>query len=275
MAARWNHLIVIAPEAGGAGALFDRGGVERVPNSGARGYSYLAVCGRCGGAGGSEAWRFTGWTCYECGGAGSCGDKLAKLYSADELAKLNAVRDARRAKVEAGRAAKAAEERAAAVAAVAGNWAAFKAEWPACADWLGANAPASEFAASLMRGVEKYGSLSAAQLAAVLSNVESAKAAAGSKYVGEVGKRAVFKAKVEKILDWSFGSYPRIYRYCYLLRDAAGNAIKYVGSSDLGAVGDMVEFKASVAEHADYRGEAQTLVKRPALVRAESEAACA
>jgi hypothetical protein len=27
-------------------------------------------CSRCGGAGGSEAWRHTGWTCYQCGGRG-------------------------------------------------------------------------------------------------------------------------------------------------------------------------------------------------------------
>ena len=25
-------------------------------------------CYRCGGRGGSEAWRYTGWTCYRCGG---------------------------------------------------------------------------------------------------------------------------------------------------------------------------------------------------------------
>jgi hypothetical protein len=28
-------------------------------------------CGRCGGAGGAEAWRYTGWTCFECAGQGS------------------------------------------------------------------------------------------------------------------------------------------------------------------------------------------------------------
>lgn len=28
----------------------------------------VVPCGRCGGAGGSERWRYTGWTCYRCGG---------------------------------------------------------------------------------------------------------------------------------------------------------------------------------------------------------------
>ena len=31
------------------------------------------TCERCGGAGGAEAWRHTGWTCFECGGHGAVG----------------------------------------------------------------------------------------------------------------------------------------------------------------------------------------------------------
>lgn len=72
-----------------------------------RPYTVLArCCGRCGGAGGSEKWAMTGWSCYDCGGKGYSpkGDAKARLYTAEELAKLNSVRDARRAKkVEAHR----------------------------------------------------------------------------------------------------------------------------------------------------------------------------
>ena len=35
----------------------------------------LKICGRCGGAGGSERWRHTGWTCFECGGKGDAGHR--------------------------------------------------------------------------------------------------------------------------------------------------------------------------------------------------------
>lgn len=35
------------------------------------GRSYTTDCRRCGGAGGSDAWRATGWTCFDCGGHGS------------------------------------------------------------------------------------------------------------------------------------------------------------------------------------------------------------
>ena len=30
-----------------------------------------AKCHKCGGAGGAQAWAYTGWTCYRCGGSGA------------------------------------------------------------------------------------------------------------------------------------------------------------------------------------------------------------
>jgi len=47
-------------------------------------------CGRCGGAGGSDAWKFTGWTCFECGGKGTKGLEEQRLFTTDQLTKLNA-----------------------------------------------------------------------------------------------------------------------------------------------------------------------------------------
>ena len=44
-----------------------------------------AQCWRCGGAGGSDAWKHTGWTCYRCGGEGkdpTALDYLVKLETA-------------------------------------------------------------------------------------------------------------------------------------------------------------------------------------------------
>lgn len=64
------------------------------------------LCVRCGGAGKSEAWRYTGSTCYRCGGNGK--DPIretVKLYTAEQLEKLNA----RKAKADANRAAAKAE----------------------------------------------------------------------------------------------------------------------------------------------------------------------
>jgi len=45
-------------------------------------------CFKCGGRGGADAWRHTGWTCYRCGGSGKESLKKYRVYSAEKLAKL-------------------------------------------------------------------------------------------------------------------------------------------------------------------------------------------
>lgn len=48
------------------------------------------TCPRCGGAGGSDKWSFTGWTCYECGGTGeSSTPVIEKEYTPEYRAKLD------------------------------------------------------------------------------------------------------------------------------------------------------------------------------------------
>ena len=50
------------------------------------------TCQRCGGAGASEAWRFTGCTCWECGGTGISKMRIWKEYTPEHRAKLDAAR---------------------------------------------------------------------------------------------------------------------------------------------------------------------------------------
>ena len=57
------------------------------------------TCQRCGGAGGSDKWQFTGWKCYECGGSGkSTKPQIWKKYTPEYEAKLNERRAKRAAK---------------------------------------------------------------------------------------------------------------------------------------------------------------------------------
>ncbi len=57
------------------------------------------TCERCGGAGGSDKWQFTGYTCYECGGSGiSHKPRIYKKYTPEYEAKLIAQREKRKAK---------------------------------------------------------------------------------------------------------------------------------------------------------------------------------
>jgi hypothetical protein len=90
--------------------LFNRAG-KKITNKttenekGKLGYMELKPCPRCGGAGGSDKWKFTGWTCYRCNGSGNDGYMFVRLYTADELSKLNARAEKAKAKKEAKQAA--------------------------------------------------------------------------------------------------------------------------------------------------------------------------
>ena len=56
-------------------------------------YFHDYTCSRCGGAGGSDKWRETGWTCYECGGSGRRPfnhPQIVKEYTPEYRAKLDA-----------------------------------------------------------------------------------------------------------------------------------------------------------------------------------------
>jgi hypothetical protein len=67
------------------------------------------TCRRCGGAGFSDKWYYTGRTCYECGGKGvsSAHPQIVRKYTPEYEAKLEAKREARRKKQEQERRAKA------------------------------------------------------------------------------------------------------------------------------------------------------------------------
>lgn len=54
-------------------------------------------CHRCGGAGGADAWRYTGWVCYACGGNG-VSSKLRKIYTPERRAELDAINEKRAAR---------------------------------------------------------------------------------------------------------------------------------------------------------------------------------
>src|SRR5262245_18908652 len=75
-------------------------------------FTQTKCCSRCGGAGGADKWAHTGWTCFQCGGSGKGGIETVKLYTADQLAKLNATAAKKQAKKQAAFEAKAAAEKA-------------------------------------------------------------------------------------------------------------------------------------------------------------------
>ena len=68
-------------------------------------YFHDWTCPRCGGAGQSDKWLFTGKVCYECGGSGKrFNPKVIKEYTPEYFAKLEARRQAKAAKEAEARA---------------------------------------------------------------------------------------------------------------------------------------------------------------------------
>ena len=91
--------------------------------------------------------------------------------------------------------------------------------------------------------------------------VRAAQARPESNYLGTVGKREVFKSvTVERVLELE-----RAYgvTYLHLMTDAAGNDLKWFGSSRLvEKEGETVDMKATVKKHEEYKGRKQTVVSR-------------
>ena len=93
---------------------YNRQGVERTPSS-LNPPVYVAdrPCWRCGGAGGAEKWRHTGWTCHRCGGNGIDPTRTReKLYTVEQNAKLDAAQAKRDARKRLAREQAAREEQA-------------------------------------------------------------------------------------------------------------------------------------------------------------------
>lgn len=228
-------------------------------------YSYQDRCGRCGGAGGSMAWRFTGWTCYECQGTGIGPVRTERLYKADRLEKLNvaqAKRDAKKAeKAEAARIEKEVE--------LAKKLEAFEAENPGLVEAMEA-LPGDMFLADLVAKLKTWGSLTGPQVDAAKRSLDRLKAKAearmASQYVGEVGKRMEFEVTVDHVIHLPALAYGFAPSSIYLCRDAAGNRIVYKGSGNFAGKGETVKVKATVAEHSEYKEEKQTKISRPKVL---------
>jgi hypothetical protein len=221
-------------------------------------YSGTQSCHRCGGAGGSEAWRHTGWTCYECAGRGKWPAVFA-CYSAERLAKLNATK----AKADARREAKRAAEVAAKLAVKRSGFDA----------WIAQNGPAvgnlalvsgDPFIDEMSAKVRDGQTLSDRQLDTAVMSVVRKLAQQderqSSRHVGEVGKRIEIDFKVDKVhaFESSYG-YPRIVTYINIGRDGDGNRVVYKGSRSL----ESGRYRFTVKEHDERDGELQTIVARP------------
>lgn len=252
--------------------LLTRDGSEQKPNSfkGKRpAFKTTQKCSRCGGHGGADKWKHTGWKCYRCGGSGTDPNLLVMpLYTAAELAKLNATA-AKKAANRAAKAEAAAETKRIADEAARTERAAMLAADPFF-QLLTTYAPRNEFVADLL-GKLRVRDLTEAQVNAARNACERIAKQdaerAGSQYVGEPGARIAVNAEVvlSKLIyqadasGWR-GGIPDANRYLLKMKDESGNVLVWFTANGW-KEGKRLTGTATVKEHNTRDGVAQTIIK--------------
>lgn len=261
--------------------LFSREGVERKPNAGSPAkpvFVFERNCLRCGGMGGAEAWKHTGWTCYRCGGNGK--DPVRgreKLYTAEKLEALNVRRDAIRAKKQAERDAAAAveaerveRERAELISNNAEFLARIDAEL-AFGDIEILRSVRDRIAESAKEPTDRQ--IEVVNQIIARNEVERARRAA-ARHVGEVKKRQDFELTLLYCRSEQTGRFPTVWSHWSLFVDANGCKIACKSAPwTLGLrqdkhgyyeKGQTIRVKATVTEHTtDKKGEPLTYINRP------------
>lgn len=229
-------------------------------------------CNRCGGAGGADKWKPTGWTCFDCQGSGKGRLIVSKLYTAAQLAKLDASQAKRQAAADAKRNAAAAVAQAAADV----RREAFEVEHAA----LFARVAGLDDAVvkDIVSRTRDRAFISPNQIALLVSLAERheahAKAVVASGYVGQVGERIEVAVTVKSIRSYDRPARPYGEETVWVITlvDAAGNQLlaksptaKHalsVDGEDRVAEGDALVVRGTVKEHSEYRGVKQTVLQR-------------
>lgn len=271
---------------------------DRTDRNGTR-YFVDWTCDRCGGRGGWEGWP--GFTCYDCGGSGR-DDKghIVKIYTPEHAAKLAKQREARAKKAEAERVANAIANRGEnlrnagfgqeeidgvvtwVIYRVVGNTFEIKDTLKTLGckfkPQVGWYAPAALEGYECQRLTEKE----------VLTenifiewkdkdeitplwteNIRRVEEST-SDWVGEVGERIDIHVTIDRAFESEFqrnsGWYGTTTSYMYLMHDEAGNVYKW-STSCYYKEKDECHFKATVKDHAEYKGVKQTVLTRCTLVK--------
>ena len=196
----------------------------RVGKNGTKYWEGMVSCDRCGGAGGADQWKETGWTCYKCGGTGKMLDKW-KEYTPEYEAKLEARRKAKAEKWE--------KEHAEEIA---------KAE---------AERKAKEDAERIAREAEEK---RIREQKAISQHIGS---------IGEKIELDATLEKSAWFEIPSFRGFGTDTMHIYTFRNSHGDAIIWKTSKGLGIQnGEKVHVKGTIKEHSEYDNEKQTVLTR-------------
>lgn len=247
--------------------LFTRSGAEytgevKTSLKGKPTYTYKVPCNRCCEINGQRMWimgiengrpySLTGFECYACHNTGFTSIKTAPLYTAEQLAKLDAAFDKRHAAKAAKQAAIEAERQAAKDAFVEMNQPFFDA----------LNSLTGEFWERL-RGdmANRMKAPTERQIELVNGEVAKRQQNVSSVHIGVIGDRIEINGTIERVISMEthFGI-----KHINIIR-CNGNVVVYRGNY-LGTKGDSIRMMATVAEHGEREDVKQTIVQRPKII---------
>lgn len=240
------------------------------------------TCRRCGGAGASDKWYYTGKTCWECGGTGvnPARPQIVKKYTPEYEAKLEAKREARRQKQEQELRAKAEQLNAEFLAEYFPNGKMYIVANSSDCNIEELKAAGAKFFLVywyFTEAQEKFLTVSVAPDEATYVNkfgirefinrmddlVHAKKEALKpvSQYVGSVGEKLTVKATYT-YKAWFDSKYGTTYIHNFATDDGSllvwKTSIGNIGFAD----GERVEITATVKEHSEYKGKKQTALTR-------------
>lgn len=234
-------------------------------------YTYDVACTRCHVINGQRLWvmgmmngkpySHTGFDCWTCGNTGVTSTKTAPLYTAEQVAKLNATADKRQATRQAkyqAEQAKVAAERAEKEAAYRAQHADFLAKIATLCTGNGSDFW-DRMAADLLMA---FRSPSERQIALVDAEIAKRQQNATSAHIGTIGDRVEIVGKIERIVDIET---PFGIKTINTIRCNNGNVVIYRGNY-LGSKDEPVHMMATVVEHGERDGVKRTIVQRPKII---------
>ena len=221
-------------------------------------------CYRCGGQGGSPAWKHTGYVCYRCGGKRPMSFEVRdiRVFTAEKLAKLQAAAEKKRLAKLAKAKAKAERERQEFIAwaKAGGQGRGILIGRILCTGKLHTHGFIYDLAGKLRnRWTLSPKQLEAAELA--LDRMDERKARdEASRWVGEIKERIDFEGEVE--FEMTRDGYYGV-THIIKIRSTEGNVFTWFASGWQNlAKGDRVKVRGTVKKHDEYKGVKQTVLSR-------------
>jgi hypothetical protein len=260
-------------------------------------YWACPTCRKCGGAGGSDAWTYTGWTCYRCGGSGlDPKPEIYKEYTPEYQAKLDERRAKREAKKQAEHEAKLPQIRKewlldnnfnedGQTYLFLGNTYEMKEDIKAAGGTFSSvigwhiAAPVDGFQFLMVTINEvAYETYNGYQFSfeicpdlkqrckAELDKLNGVETK-DSQYIGEVKQRLTLEVTYTGSASWEQPSYlswePDVTMYLHKFVDADGNILVWKTGSGLGIeAGSKIKLVGTVKDHSEYKGTKQTVLTR-------------